>query len=199
MKYHSALNKDIDNLESTPLYRNNWGVAFQHDVTQVLPNEYDKCDVMYSEIAWTGGLTKFNERADTLNTYQEYINGINQILLDHEDIPIYIVAGKKEGKMLNQNYLTIASKLNGAECVVYCYGVLPDMYLHLSSSVLVQADCKQLIIELAKVHNCIGDFCCGYGRAGLIFTQHNKRYVMSDYNGKCITYIKDYYEGIQKS
>jgi hypothetical protein len=198
MKYHSALSKDIDNLDSTPLYYSKWGVAFQQDVTEDMPDEYDKCDVMYSEISWTQGVKKFNERAGVNKSYKEYIDGINDIIDNYYLTPIFIVAGKKEAKLLEPTDMQIRSKLNGAPCVIYCYHISPDMFTHVGSLLDVQADCKELIIELADIFNCIGDFCCGYGRTGAIFSSFDKRFVMSDYNGKCITYIKNYYESIQE-
>ncbi len=46
-----------------------------------------------------------------------------------------------------------------------------------------------MLFHLAERYNRVGDFTCGYGRVGRIFSGAGKTWVMSDYNPTCIGYI----------
>jgi len=198
MKYHSALSNELELLEETLLYQNSSGVAFKYDVTEkYIPKHFDKCDVFYSEISWTAGIQKFNERAGIVNSYMAYIDGIKKFIEQYPDKQIYIVAGKNENKVLPSGHRMIPTKLNGAPAIIYAYNLSEGEHRDYLTSRQIMNNCEHLIKELAIFYDVIGDFCCGYGRTGNIFSDAGKQFVMSDYNGKCITYIKNHYENIQ--
>ena len=63
--YHSALTNDLKNQKEVEFFKIKNSIAFYYNIIDSLglPKEYSKCDVLYSELSWKGGLKRFNERA----------------------------------------------------------------------------------------------------------------------------------------
>ena len=193
MKYHSALKsiKYFESLEETNYFKIKDSVAFHHDVinSDSLPKEYDNCDVLYSEPSWSGGIEKFDTRANTKTTYDSYANAINNII-EKKNIPIFLIVGVKDSKKLIKPDECHETKIHNAPARLNVYnwnykGSLKNNY--------------SIINHLSNYFNCVGDFSCGYGNTGEIFLRNNKSFVMSDYNKKCIGYIKkNFHEILQQ-
>jgi len=183
--YHSALKNEINSQEECSYHKFKDGsVALRHNVVKgVLPKEYNNADVFYCEIAWKGGIERFNKRASQKSSFLEFMNGINSVVKSIGNKPVIIVAGVTEGRFLSKNYKVIEGKLNGSKCKLYCYNIK-------LSRAYDGKDVKDVLFLLSMQYNCIGDFTCGYGRSGRIFRENGKKFIMSDYNGKCINYIK---------
>jgi|TARA_R100000149_G_C5867417_1_gene131937 hypothetical protein len=185
MKYHSAL-KRIEYFESVKeetYYKVKNSIAFHHDVIKNtgLPKVYSKCDVLYSEPSWSGGIKNFDKRANTKTNYNDYANAINNIIKT-TDIPILLIVGVNDSKRLRRPYESHDTTIHDAPAKLNVYnfsykGPLKDNYA--------------IINHLSEHFNCVGDFSCGYGNTGEIFFKKNKSFVMSDYNKKCIGYIKE--------
>jgi hypothetical protein len=94
--YHSQLTQPV---AAAPAGRFTLGdsVAFQHDITDGLPAEYEDCDVLYSELPWQNGMAVFNERAGRDVSYQDFCQAIGQIAVTTE-LPMILVTGK-HGKL----------------------------------------------------------------------------------------------------
>jgi hypothetical protein len=179
--YHSALTSPATNLSDTDYVSINGNIAMYNNVTnKSLPIEYDQCDIMYTELSWVAGIKKFNQRSNESTSYQEYMNGVSNIIMNSK-VPIIIVSGKKDGRYLPIPNKVLDINLNGAKAQCYLY--MADIDGTYNTTI-------DLLNHLATKYNCIGDFCCGYGNSGYIFMQNGKNFVMSDYNKKCITYIK---------
>ena len=180
--YHSALHEDLTNI--TPIDRvelPTGSIAFTHDIMNPLPVEYQTCDVLYTEIPWHKGLEVYDRRAGVQGrTYAELIGAIERII-DRFKIITVLPLGKTALKMLPEPDQTSTVTINGAASMLAVYhGFLP---IHFQTDIQVS---NYLAINYQRV----GDFCCGYGRIGRIFQEHGKTFVMSDYNPKCIGYIK---------
>tara|TARA_R110000765_G_scaffold350917_2_gene440904 strand:- start:280 stop:849 length:570 start_codon:yes stop_codon:yes gene_type:complete len=183
MKYHSALRDELENQKEITHYTIKDSLAFYHDVIHNfgLPKEYNKCDILYAEPSWSGGITKFDKRANTSTTYNEYVASLNNIIKT-TTIPIVLIVGIKDSKKLRTPFERHITKIHGAKAFANIYnwsykGPLDDTYT--------------IIENLSNQFDCVGDFCCGYGNTGEIFFKKNKNFIMSDYNKKCIGYIKE--------
>jgi hypothetical protein len=158
------------------------GVAFVHDLLRgPLPDEYAACDVFYADLPWPAGFAEFERRAGLApgRSYGEFMAAVSRII-NTVRRPILLTAGKLALRHLPKSPAIVSSKLNGAACVVIMFHA--DIQPACSETVA-------LLGWLAERYGCIGDFCCGYGRAGRIFAERGKRFVMSDYNPECIGYI----------
>ena len=180
--YHTALKSERISAAQRTRVEMPAGVAFVHDLLRgPLPDEYAACDVFYADLPWPAGFAEFERRAGLApgRSYGEFMAAVSRII-NTVPRPILLTAGKLALRHLPKPAAIVSSKLNGAACLVMTYhlGIVPDC-----------ADTVALLEWLAERFQCIGDFCCGYGRAGRIFAKHGKRFVMSDYNSECIGYI----------
>ncbi len=187
-KYHSALQREHFSKEETQ-YTFDGNSALYHDISNNLPTQFNKCDVLYSEIAWSSGHKKFNNRAESNTSYLNYISGIYRLIMTNQK-PILIIGGKKDLRLLPQNYNQIIdTKINGGVAYLAVYNFV---YAGPTDNNF------EVVKFLAKAFNCVGDFCCGYGNTSKIFYEAGKNFVVSDYNKKCIGYIKQHYENLLK-
>jgi len=184
LEYHSALHPQSATDTEADRVIIGESIAMFNDITQypLLPVEYQKCDVLYTELSWVAGLSVFNERAKRGVPYKYYIDALNRIISSFRT-PIFIVAGKKDCKLLPKPELFLLTKLNGAPAQENIYNTL---YWGEHNTT------TDIINQLAEDFECVGDFCCGYGNTGNIFREHGKQFVMSDYNKQCIGYIKSW-------
>lgn len=181
--YHSALkSQGVDqNTDICERVESGESVAFAFDINKCqLPKEYDRCDVLYIEPSWKSGIREFNKRAGVKDyAFLQYKSALESIV-GVISIPLVIVAGSDFNDMpFQKKYYT---KLNGYPCFAFVFGKLELQNVESNESILS---------ELADKFNCIGDFCCGYGLSGKIFRRYGKEFVMSDYNKRCINYIKE--------
>ena len=186
--YHSALSKELSGIPDGNMLRVGNSYVFCHDIKNGADILHRNADVMYSELAWSAGHEKFNERANSITSYEEYIAGINDCIFTLK-VPTFIIAGKKEGKYLTSvNRQEFNSSINGAKAVLYCYNIDADMDF---------SDFKDIEVldYISNKYRAVCDPCCGYGRAGKIFAQKGKSFIMSDYNKKCVGYIIKEMEG----
>jgi len=180
--YHTALKGERISAVPRKRVESPAGVAFVHDLLcGPLPDEYAACDVFYADLPWPAGFAEFERRAGLTigRNYGEFMAAVSRIIRTVRQ-PVFLAAGKLALRYLPTPTAIISSKLNGAACVVIMFHA--DIQPACSDTVA-------LLGWLAERYNCIGDFCCGYGRAGRIFAKHGKRFVMSDYNSECIGYI----------
>jgi hypothetical protein len=186
--YHSALNNPIEDLPPTDRFELNGNVAIYHNIVSGdLPPEFKRCDVIYSEVAWMAGLEIFNARAGETSNYTQYLEAINNIIVNAH-CPVVIICGKSFAGKLVKPTQAIPTTINGAPALAHLYGNFPPT---------IEGKTSYDIIErLAQVYNHVGDFCCGYGNTGKIFTDKGKSFTQSDYDKKCITYIKNHYENL---
>ena len=184
MSYHSALTPELKNLQEVDFYKIKNSIAFYYNITDHfgLPKEYNNCDVLYTELAWMKGLNNFNKRANIKSHYNKYILSINNIIRTNK-IPIIIVTGINDSKKLLPPNMCLYTKLNGAKAMANVYNFKYNIKYDYN-------DTNIIIKNLSKKFNCVGDFCCGYGNTGNIFYKNNKDFIMSDYNKKCIGFIK---------
>lgn len=151
-----------------------------------LPQEYQQCDVFYTDPPWLAGFDTFNRRAEIHDqrTYRQFTEKLGAII-EATYSPMYIVAGRNAEKQLPPASKEGLLSLNGQPAVVYLYrtDIMPNVM-----------DAVGLLQWLAQTYSCVGDFCCGYGRTGKMFTLARKRFVMSDYNPSCIGYIAQQWE-----
>jgi hypothetical protein len=180
--YHSALHVDLTGFEELDYYENNGMVALQNDICNGLPAEFDKCDVIYAEPAWPKGLGIFNKRAGISTEWEGYFNSIVNIC-NTEKRPLVICWGSRESKLLPKPSQSFKSKLaHGSDVYINIYNYTYDG---------PQANTMNVLFHLAEVFNCIGDFCCGYGNSAIPFLVKGKKFVMADYNSRCIGYIAE--------
>ena len=193
--FHSARDPE---LESTPTSRHEFAdgsVALQHDITRgFLPDEFQSCDCFYAEPPWRRGVKIFNERAGiTGSTLRDVVAGIGQFLAQEEftnqlrpvvlmcsaqDLPLYRDACPE----MQQAKPTIISAFKKkAEAMVMTWNV---------SAALDFTDTESIRRSLLLDHQCVGDFCCGYGHTAVQARSMGKRFVCSDFNARCIGHMK---------
>lgn len=178
--YHTAVGvkNDIQNeLEPIDRYEIRDSVAFRHNLTDGIPEEYRRCDVLYTETSWNAGQPTFNKRAGIESSWRDYMKALGETITEL-GIPSYVVTGRQGVAILPKPDSVSTVMLNGAKAQLVSYGENPNLRTE-----------KSTIQWLAKRHKIVGDPSCGYGRTGSIFLIAGKNYVMSDYNGKCISYI----------
>ena len=188
--YHTALSHGV-RIHSSPRQsaESQHGVAFVHDLCSgALPEAYSACDVLYAELPWRAGLAEFDKRAGVAvpRNYQAFMRAVAKIILETKQ-RAFMVTGRQGMRYLPYPSHLLETTLNGASCIVMAYTRTPRGRMERTDF----NSTADLLHWLAGQFSCIGDFCCGYGRAGRIFAEHGKRFVMSDYNAECVGYIGD--------
>lgn len=154
--------------------------AFVHDIiTTPLPADYDTCDIFYAEIPWRAGFSEFESRAGTAHDYAEFMQAVNKVVTRFDRG--ILICGRTELSYLQPDKV-MEARINGAKAVAAIYGDID----------ITAVNTWDILAECAKAYDCIGDFVCGYGRAGWVFYRHGKRFIMSDHNAQCIGYIADW-------
>lgn len=195
--YHSAL-RPAQSVTPRDRYEHegSGSVALQHDILggEMLPVEYDSCDVLYSEIAWRPGFEKFNRRAGLADkegrSYAEYLNAVSEIIKSTTQ-PKVMLAGKHALKGLPKPVQQIEGTLNGGVAVFLTY----DGMHKPAPEITANPDSWDVLAVLGQMYERVGDFCCGYGRSGMVFAKHEGSFVMSDYNRMCIGMVAREAEG----
>src|SRR5262245_57087728 len=185
--YHTAL-KSSRRMTGRPRQRARLraGVTLVHDLLRgPLPAEYEACDVLYSDLPWQSGFAEFERRAGVAaaRSYSAFLAAISRIL-QYDSRPAVLVTGKHALPHLPSPAQVLESTLNGDDCLALFYRSEREIVGRFPTTI-------DLLHWLAERYQCVGDFCCGYGRAGRIFAEHGKQFVMSDYNAECIGYIAE--------
>lgn len=176
--YHSALH---DESYYPQIFRVDSGrsTAFVHDVTTgMLPPEFDRCDVFYTDLPWKDGVSVFDERMGIEGRkYADFMHAVAKIVVSVLPRPVVLITGKSSLKYLPMVDGVYPTKLNGADAVAACWRVSPVKQWKTTRNVLE---------DLASRYTVAGDFCCGYGRVAEYFKEPERSCVMSDYNPRCI-------------
>jgi hypothetical protein len=188
--YHTALGDGrLATVSPASLWTDgNGNEAFVHDLLAApLPPAYERVDVVFSDIPWPAGFERFESRAginghhgprswaDLVCTYIGEVRRLGK--------PLVFSTNRSQHPELPQPDVKLPGRLNGAHCRLWCYGIE-----------VRPGDAEAVLRELAGRFDVIGDPMCGYGRAGRIFNEAGKSFVMSDYNSNCIGYIAEYAE-----
>lgn len=183
--YHSANLPPAEGLTTAQHWTAPDGsLAFVYDVLNgKLPPEYDRCDVLYADLPWRSGFKVFNDRADISDgrTYHDFMAAVSKIVAQGNR-PIILVTGRHALPLLPPPTQTSAVQMpgTGQDALAIFYNLVTS-----TDWMAIYG----LLRQLARVYECVGDFCCGYGNAARVFAQHGKRYIVSDVNPQCIGYI----------
>lgn len=184
--YHSALSKG--QLETaTPLEgpvqddRGNWALVWDvNDRTP--PDQFYECDLIYAEPSWPAGLAAFDERAGVETPgYAHYADSL-RIIVEKLKKPTAMFISSRALRRMPMPDLTFDADLNG--------NLTPIAFWN--GAFATGSSNKDIIRDFAKRHNRVGDFCCGYGTTGRLFSEAGKRFVMSDYNALCAGYVAEH-------
>jgi len=162
-------------------YVSNRGIALQADIVDGIPVEMRTADVIYADPPWRAGYEEFALRAGSRVRvdYNQFLKNMRDEVLAL-DVPTILTAGRVMARVLMPD-CEAKITLNGDECIACIWKMSPWDGVK---------DAEDVIRGLAESgFDRIGDFCCGYGRSGRIFSEHEKGYVMSDINPHCIGYI----------
>lgn len=186
--YHSAHAANRAPADTVPMsaWRSNDGsTALQFDVTTgPLPAAYEACDVLYADLPWARGQGVFNARAGATATHSDLLDAVAAIVT--ADTPAYLVLGRQDLCRLPVPTTTLPVRLNQYAAVTAAWVSARDAGRIRAARPTTDVE---LIRHLAGWHNCVGDFFCGYGRTARIFAEAGKRFVVSDYNARCVGYI----------
>lgn len=177
--YHSGLRPEKE-AEPCQRFVSDNVVAFVNDIRNGLPNEFDSCDVLYAEPPWRAGYKQFNERVGLEGEpFAEFYGLIGKMILMDKH-PFYMVCGESGIGLLPKADDIVATKLHHWDAWLLAYRAeCPPFSAKKMSTV-------EVIQWLANRHQCVGDWCCGYGMTGRYFVAAGKKCVLSDYNPKCI-------------
>jgi len=181
MKYHSALKSELQNIKPASGFIVDKSYGFVHNLINGLPTVYSSCDLIYADLPWKAGYQRFMDRAGVNGKFEDFIKTANEIA-ENITIPVIYVTGRHARHYLNSDK-EIELKLNGSPAIAYIYR--GDLERHGPKTAF---DLIQALAENSDFQ-CIGDPCCGYGRAPLMFHRANKRFVASDVNPKCIGFL----------
>ncbi|OGS40529.1 MAG: hypothetical protein A3K77_00865 [Euryarchaeota archaeon RBG_13_31_8] len=183
--YHSALKKNniLSKYEplSGPIKDSLENIVFKHDITDgVNLLLFKNADIIYIEPAWKDGFEEFNKRAETKKkvSYNDYLIAIRETIIQLE-LPTIVIMGKYMLNVLSPSS-TIQTKIHGYQCLAGLWNINFEEE---------SKDNFSIINTLTLNYNCVLDFCCGCGNTGKIFKEHGKNFIMSDLNGRCVTYI----------
>jgi hypothetical protein len=157
--------------------------AFVHDVTTgPLPAEYEDCDLLYAELPW---LSEFGTgRAEK---YEDFMTAVRNILLAAfaRSVPVVLPAGLHARHFLPEpTELYAQTSVQGRTQAVFVFGDVAVDPRNASS----------LLLGLAHRFQHVGDFCCGWGRAGKAFYRAGRRFTLSDVKAECIQHISNMVE-----
>lgn len=180
-EYHTALGGPATrDWPAVELYQGRRGTAFQHDVCLGVHERMLDADVLYVEFPWPDGYTVFAERAGTTQrlAYRDLVSNVGTEIL-RCGRPAVLLVGKRAAQIL-QPPAVASVRLNGNPVLAALWR-LPGWE--------GTPDAHDILRRLAGEFACVGDFCCGYGRAGRVFHAAGKRYVLSDFDPHCIGHI----------
>lgn len=164
-------------------------LAFVHDLmaSPALPAEFDACDVLTAEIPWQRGFKTFNVRAgiEDGRTYAAFLQRVSEVITGTA-VPIYLITGRHALSRLPEPETMTETRLNEWDALIL--GYRPDPRVGSGTYGVVQ----EMLHAIAQRYDVVGDFCCGYGRAGRFFLRAGKRAVLSDFDPQCIGYVAEH-------
>lgn len=178
--YHTALAGGTE-LSAEPCDRVEFsdGVALCHNLWHPLPVEFAACDVWYAEPPYRSGYDVFNGRAGCVDPPWPVFQRRIGRLAEEAPVPVVLAIGRDAIRYHPGADGGLPVKHNGEPAWLVTYRALIGR----------PQTTDEAIHELMQRHECIGDFCAGYGRTGRIAREHGKRFVMSDHNPVCIGVI----------
>jgi hypothetical protein len=175
--YHSALKDDLEIDHELDYYESGGSISIKHNIEDGPHHVFSRADVIYAEPAWRDGYEKFMLRAGATGDFKKYLVCISNVILAL-DIAAYIVMGRHMKRQLAPD-LTMPIKLHGYKCLL---GIWKADAIEAKTN-------YDAVNHIASEYSCMLDFCCGYGNTAVAAKNHNKRFVCSDVNRKCIYYI----------
>lgn len=184
--YHGA---HLDPVEAPPVqaWKGVGVTAFVHDIIgKPLPDDYDQCDVLVTDLPWQKGYDTFNQRAGISDgrDYSDFLAAVSGIV-ESTTAPLYVITGRHALPKLPTADITFPIQLN--EDAAVAVGYRPGGEAGGRYSVA-----PEFLHALAQRYGTVGDFCCGYGRSARVFLRSGKRAVVSDFNPTCIGYISQH-------
>lgn len=189
--YHTALSKKGGNSYSFKCDRceNGGNVAFQHDLTIGVHEDFLKADCIYSEPAWRAGYEKFVEKSGVqgASDYNTYLDNVYAVIRAVGK-PAYIFMGKAMIKRLKPDFtFPIKHTEHGFDAVIGVYNVDKDSLECQSKTT------HELIDAIAKKYQKILNFSCGFGNIIPYVLKNGKNFIVSDICADCIGYIAEKY------
>lgn len=187
--YHSAL-KQGKGEEAEPLqgvHTDAQGnTCFVWDVTTPdIPEAYLTCDLIYAEPSWPGGLERFDARAGVkTDSYAAYAGAIASFI-ERLNKPTVMFVGANALRHTPPPDFTVSAILNGNKVQAAFW----------NGAFATGNSNQEIIRNLAKRYDRVGDFCCGYGTTGRLFMEAGKTCVLTDYNANCCGYIAQEMKG----
>jgi hypothetical protein len=201
--YHSALEEPghpaVRNIhEEVRRVTNSKVTAILHDLigTQRLPAEFDACDLIYSEPAFSQrDIAVFLERVGKTATGHEHQQMLYPLGVAARERPVVLIGGREiKSHMPSPTYeqpIRVdgpGKDGKGINAKVLAWNV-ESPTLDLLPFI---GNTTNLLRALAEGYDCVGDPCCGFGNTGLKFVQAGKRAVLSDHDPACLRYVADH-------
>ena len=158
------------------------GKVFFNDMSKnYMCEAFKTCDVVFSEISWAYGYSRFNSKAgNEPNSYNDYLTNINR-MIEELEVPAFIICGKPAAKhfpFAKAYPITInTSGTSMSGCQVYVWNFDYDS-LGITST-------DELTSYLAEHYEKCLDPSCGYGEHLLKF----RDFVGCDINRDSLTYL----------
>lgn len=187
--YNSALEKYHKELDCDYITSFNLGesLAFKHDIFRGIPDEFNKCDIIYSEPFWKNGHDLLFKKGLIKYSFKELQEKINKEI-NSLDKPTILILGKNALKYYS-NYKVIGTvMLHNYPSQVVSWGVdleIPEK--NKKGFLFNNYDLMDLIVDKFDF---IGDFMCGFGNIAVKSYNKNKKFIMSDIDNKCISVLR---------
>lgn len=178
--YNTAIGNHYVEWPSVERYVGESGVSFRHDLLEGVPKEMFDADIWFSELPWIHGFSKYAKLAGVTQkgVYSDLLDVVSRGVREYGK-PACIIAGGHAVKRLSPQH-AVPVRLNGGWATACLWNIPPWDEIYETTVILE---------KLAKRYDTVADFCCGYGRSGRVFAQEGKRYIMSDFDPRCIGYI----------
>jgi hypothetical protein len=186
--YHTALAAGVEiTAPAVSRVEVDGSVAFQHDLMEGLPADYEGCDLLYVDLPAPQGLAVFDGRVGVEErSYRDFIAAVAEIVAA-VSTPTVLTVVSSQIRQLPPGDDEVEMERHGLPAVALAYRT--SLAPPAGRVVLGPRSDGVLIASLAERFERVGDFCCGYGQTGRIFREVGKSFVMSDYNAPCIGYI----------
>lgn len=194
--YHSALKKQLIINNELTEYSKAKSYVFQWDLTKGIPDIYKQCDLIYVEPSWSQGYDIFQKRCNDSIDRSNYLDYMIEIsrYVNSALHPVYIILEKKIQYLFKQPSEKILVNLHNYKSDLLIF----NDNLNIDNLNITNLTNYNIINILAEKYNLVGDFCCGYGNTAKVFREHNKNFICSDINAKCVYYIAKELMGYDK-
>lgn len=192
LAYHSV-HLDPEPAEPRDWWTDGESVAFVRDVSAVhdtpahrLPAEYDSCDLLYADLPWRSGYSRYVDRAGAETVSWSTFMTIVGWKLAAWNKAAVIVTGIHARRFLPPAAQELPVRMPVAgrqQAIAYVYGAgfTPEW-----------DGTDELLTYLAARFERVGDFCAGYGWAPRAFARAGRSFVASDINPQCVGYIAEH-------